>query len=156
MILQHYTHYPHPNRYFYNDAIASRSTGEVDNGEVKIKKLLSYDLVENPAFSDANFGYIPNKPKEIKPNLHPDIDPYGEENWDDDEIQPRFNLNLLPIAQKIASRTIGLDIVAVKPMSSPKFDLMWLDFKYGEIEEDKPKGKVIISELDPYGEENWD
>ena len=38
--------------------------------------------------------------------------------------------SLMPIAQKIAAQTIGLDLVAVQPLSGPKLKLMFLDFKY--------------------------
>lgn len=38
--------------------------------------------------------------------------------------------NLLPIAMKIAYQTIGLDLVAVKPSSGPKIDLMFMDYTY--------------------------
>jgi len=38
--------------------------------------------------------------------------------------------NLLPISMKIAAQTIGLDLVAVKPTSSPRIELLFVDFKY--------------------------
>lgn len=38
--------------------------------------------------------------------------------------------NLLPVSMKIAAQTIGLDLVAVKPTASPKIDLLFVDFKY--------------------------
>jgi len=38
--------------------------------------------------------------------------------------------NLLPVSMKIAAQTIGLDLVAVKPSSSPKIDMLFVDFKY--------------------------
>lgn len=38
--------------------------------------------------------------------------------------------NLLPISMKIAAHTIGLDLVAVKPASSPRLELLFVDFKY--------------------------
>jgi hypothetical protein len=38
--------------------------------------------------------------------------------------------NLLPVSMKIAAQTIGLDLVAVKPTASPKVDLLFVDFKY--------------------------
>jgi len=38
--------------------------------------------------------------------------------------------NLLPISMKIAAQTIGLDLVAVKPASSPRIELLFVDFKY--------------------------
>jgi hypothetical protein len=41
--------------------------------------------------------------------------------------------NLLPVSMKIAAQTIGLDLVAVKPASSPKVDLLFVDFKYDNL-----------------------
>lgn len=41
--------------------------------------------------------------------------------------------NLLPVSMKIAAQTIGLDLVAVKPASSPKVDLLFVDFKYDNV-----------------------
>ena len=38
--------------------------------------------------------------------------------------------NLLPVSMKIAAQTIGLDLVAVKPASSPRIELLFVDFKY--------------------------
>ena len=38
--------------------------------------------------------------------------------------------NLLPVLMKIAAQTIGLDLVAVKPTSSPRIELLFVDFKY--------------------------
>ena len=38
--------------------------------------------------------------------------------------------NLLPVSMKIAAQTIGLDLVAVKPASSPRMELLFVDFKY--------------------------
>jgi len=39
--------------------------------------------------------------------------------------------NLLPVSMKIAAQTIGLDLVSVKPASSPRIELLFVDFKYG-------------------------
>jgi len=41
--------------------------------------------------------------------------------------------NLLPVSMKIAAQTIGLDLVAVKPASSPKVDMLFVDFKYDNL-----------------------
>ena len=41
--------------------------------------------------------------------------------------------NLLPVSMKIAAQTIGLDLVAVKLASSPKVDLLFVDFKYDNL-----------------------
>lgn len=40
--------------------------------------------------------------------------------------------NLLPVSMKIAAQTIGLDLVAVKPAASPKVDLLFVDFRYDD------------------------
>lgn len=48
--------------------------------------------------------------------------------------------NLLPVSMKIAAQTIGLDLVAVKPASSPRLELLFVDFKYDnnpELQGDK-------------------
>ena len=95
--------------------------------------------------------YELRKPK-VNPN--PEIDPYGEENWYDDDV-PDYAKNILPVSMKIAAQTIGLDLVAVKPMSSPRMKDLFVDFKYSWKEEPKePKGQ-IFSDIDPYGEEDW-
>jgi hypothetical protein len=39
--------------------------------------------------------------------------------------------NLLPVSMKIAAQTIGLDLVSVKPASSPRIEMLFVDFKYG-------------------------
>jgi hypothetical protein len=41
--------------------------------------------------------------------------------------------NLLPVAMKIAAQTIGLDLVAVKPSPGPKIDLLYVDFRYDDV-----------------------
>jgi hypothetical protein len=51
--------------------------------------------------------------------------------------------NLLPVSMKIAAQTIGLDLVAVKPSASPRIELLFVDFKYdnvnrGDAEVDRP------------------
>lgn len=38
--------------------------------------------------------------------------------------------NLLPVSMKIAAQAIGLDLLAVKPSSSPRIELLFIDFKY--------------------------
>jgi hypothetical protein len=43
-------------------------------------------------------------------------------------INSRYNI--LPIAQKVASQTIGLNLVSVKPLSAPTGQLMYLDYVY--------------------------
>lgn len=43
--------------------------------------------------------------------------------------------SVLPIAQKIAARTIGMDLVAVKPMSMPNATLIYSDFVYSGLKQ---------------------
>lgn len=38
--------------------------------------------------------------------------------------------SLLPVAMKVAAKAIGLDLVAVKPVTSVRVELVYLDFKY--------------------------
>jgi len=38
--------------------------------------------------------------------------------------------NIMPIAARVAAKTIGMDLVAVTPMSGPKMSLMYLDYTY--------------------------
>jgi len=149
-------------------------------GKVTIKNIFTYDIVADPAFDNAKMetlddrkvqwlreyteamdGYTPPKPRPPKPtepriNPNPDIDPYGEENWYDDDV-PDYARNLLPVSMKIAAQTIGLDLVAVKPISSPRMKDLFVDFKYDKWTEEpkEPKGQ-IFSDIDPYGEEDWD
>jgi hypothetical protein len=190
--------------------ITSRFMGKVEeNGKVRLDKLLSFDIVADPGFTEAKMktwtafddtrktrgwkkypDIVPDENQMYKTRKkvgeswmvfkdmpydqywwgiigvdeylentqkikHPDIDPYGEENWDDDNSYvPDYARNLLPVGMRIAAHTIGLDLVSVVPISAPIRDLAWLDFKWGEPE--KPKGKQIFSEIDPYGEECWE
>jgi len=74
------------------------------------------------------------------------------------DIERYNDMSISPISIRIAAQTIGLDIVSVKPMSSPRIDTAYyIDFKY----KDKtyiPKKEIkrVYSEIDPYGEEDWD
>jgi len=52
--------------------------------------------------------------------------------------------NLLPVSMKIAAQTIGLDLIAVKPSSSPKVDLLFVDFKYDNLSDDTEKDERPI------------
>jgi len=52
--------------------------------------------------------------------------------------------NLLPVSMKIAAQTIGLDLVAVKPASSPKVDLLFVDFKYDNLSDSTLKDERPI------------
>ena len=55
--------------------------------------------------------------------------------------------NLLPVSMKIAAQTIGLDLVAVKPASSPKVDMLFVDFKYDNLTDsvDKDERPIMFS-----------
>jgi len=71
------------------------------------------------------------------------------------------SFNLLPIAIKVAARTIGLDLVSVKPMSTPN-GVIWGDYKYGYdfLAEQKRKERrekmeeIFAEELKIINEEN--
>jgi hypothetical protein len=53
-----------------------------------------------------------------------------EWQYDNSEVGlPHFGA-ILPIAQKVASQAMGLNLVSVKPLSSPKVSLMYMDYKY--------------------------
>ena len=52
--------------------------------------------------------------------------------------------NLLPVSMKIAAQTIGLDLVAVKPASSPKVDMLFVDFKYDNLADETLKDERPI------------
>ena len=52
--------------------------------------------------------------------------------------------NLLPVSMKIAAQTIGLDLLAVKPSSSPKIDLLFVDFKYDNVSDSTEKDERPI------------
>lgn len=60
--------------------------------------------------------------------------------------------NLLPVAMKIAAQTIGLDLVAVKPTPGPRIELLFIDFRYDDVDEEnegRPQVfKVNASNLD--------
>lgn len=55
--------------------------------------------------------------------------------WGNDSISGSGDMgqNLLPVAMKIAAQTIGLDLVAVKPAASPRIDLIFIDYKYDDV-----------------------
>lgn len=52
--------------------------------------------------------------------------------------------NLLPVSMKIAAQTIGLDLIAVKPASSPKVDMLFVDFKYDNLDDSTLKDERPI------------
>lgn len=55
--------------------------------------------------------------------------------------------NLLPVSMKIAAQTIGLDLVAVKPAASPKVDLLFVDFRYDD-NNDEDSDRPLVFKLD--------
>ena len=40
--------------------------------------------------------------------------------------------DMLPIAMQVSAKTVGIDLVSVKPMSGPKGLLAFIDYKYGK------------------------
>lgn len=52
--------------------------------------------------------------------------------------------NMLPVSMKIAAQTIGLDLVAVKPTSGPKIDLMFMDFQYEDTANNETAGRPQV------------
>jgi len=54
--------------------------------------------------------------------------------------------NLLPVSMKIAAQTIGLDLVAVKPAASPKVDLLFVDFRYDD-NNDEDSDRPLVFKL---------
>lgn len=69
------------------------------------------------------------------------VDPINPKEEENRKPTDWTGINLLPISMKIAAQTIGMDLVAVKPCSSPKIELLFVDFKYdgSEYEPYKPK-----------------
>ena len=61
--------------------------------------------------------------------------------------------NLLPVSMKIAAQTIGLDLVAVKPAASPKVDLLFVDFRYDD-NNDEASDRPLVFKLS--GSDNAD
>lgn len=54
--------------------------------------------------------------------------------------------NLLPVSMKIAAQTIGLDLIAVKPAASPKVDLLFVDFRYDD-NNDEASDRPLVFKL---------
>jgi Major capsid protein Gp23 len=42
-------------------------------------------------------------------------------------------IGILPISMKIAAKTIGMDLVAVQPLSAPVGNLTYMNYKYASI-----------------------
>jgi len=55
--------------------------------------------------------------------------------------------NLLPVAMKIAAQTIGLDLVSVKPTPGPRIELLFIDFRYDDVNEDG-EGRPQVFKVD--------
>ena len=55
--------------------------------------------------------------------------------------------NLLPISMKIAAQTIGLDLIAVKPAASPKIDLLFVDFRYDDPNDQEDGDRPLVFKL---------
>jgi len=52
--------------------------------------------------------------------------------------------NLLPVSMKIAAQAIGLDLVAVKPTASPRIELLFVDFKYDNNDQDDDDRPLVF------------
>ena len=50
--------------------------------------------------------------------------------------------NMLPIAMKVAARTVGLDLVSVQPMSAPLGILPYMNYQYGNTKRTTRKRKI--------------
>lgn len=87
--------------------VSSRSTAKLDDeNRVVDLQLQSFDLVSNPGFEGS--VYMPNPEEET----------------------PIFEGALLPIALKVAAKTVGLDLVAVQPLAAPVGVLQYIDYQY--------------------------
>lgn len=65
---------------------------------------------------------------------------YAELHSKEEKLE-NFDKHLLPIAMKVASQTIGLDLVAVKPLSTPSFG-------NSKEELERIKGEVVSTNRD--------
>jgi len=86
-----------------------------------------HQMNENVAYSTLGNMYGMGPVNAPQPSTVPGTVTFGADgrNGSGDIAQ-----NLLPISMKIAAQTIGLDLVAVKPTSSPRIELLFVDFKY--------------------------
>jgi len=93
-----------------------------------------HQLNENVAYS--TLGNIYGMGNVTAPGIGTGAGAYGQVNSYGGVAQGGTNgsgdvaQNLLPVSMKIAAQTIGLDLVAVKPASSPRLELLFVDFKY--------------------------
>ena len=78
-----------------------------------------------------------------------------------ESIQNDINAQLLPISMRLAARTVGLDLVSVKPSTVMIDDINGYFYSGNPVSNSSIKKKIEpkgqrISDVDPYGEENWD
>lgn len=63
-----------------------------------------------------------------------------------------YGQQLLAVSMKVAAQTIGLDLVPVKPTPGPVIDLMYVDYRYDDIEDgedEKPQlFKLMLNDTD--------
>jgi hypothetical protein len=99
--------------YFIND---DRRIPTPFNGSKLIKEIVTiFGLKEDEVKS-----YIESWAVSIKPDI--DLEFYWK-TMDD--------LFGFPITHRIAAQTIGMDLVAVQPISGPRVELLYMDFQYG-------------------------
>jgi hypothetical protein len=55
-----------------------------------------------------------------------------------------------PIVQRVAARTMGMDIVSVMPLSAPTGQLMYMDYQYGDFipETTTPEINIAVNDRD--------
>lgn len=58
-----------------------------------------------------------------------------------------FSHIAMPMVMKVAAQTIGLDLVAVKPMSSPNISLLYPTYTYEDPKAKYKKRKKVIEKL---------
>ena len=56
--------------------------------------------------------------------------------------------SLLPIAKQIVGQTIGLDLVAVQPVSVPRGELLYMDYQFGELDHPTPEINITVNDRD--------
>lgn len=86
-------------------------------GNVLLKELISIFSISE----DDGKNFVNNWAVSIKSNI--DLEFY----WS--TVEDIFN-NILPIVQRVAARTIGLDLVSVKPFDGPTGNLLYFDVNY--------------------------
>lgn len=102
--------------YFIND---DRRIPTPFNGSKLIKEIVTiFGLQEDDVKS-----YIETWAVSIKPDV--DLEFYWKTMED---------LFAFPMAHQIAATTIGMDLVAVQPMSGPRVELLYMDFQYDNNE----------------------